>query len=64
MMRGDLIIQYKEMERAGLVQDSEAFIESLVVELNENDPSRMDILDTPIFVSPLAIAAVKVEFRL
>jgi phage tail sheath gpL-like len=64
MMRGDLIVQYKEMERAGLVQGTESFIESLIVELNENDPSRMDILDTPIFVSPLAVAAVKVEFRL
>jgi phage tail sheath gpL-like len=64
MLRGDLIVQYKEMERDGLVQGSDSYIDSLVVELNPNDPTRMDILDTPILVSPLAVAAVKVEFRL
>jgi phage tail sheath gpL-like len=54
----DLYIhEYKAMEAAGLVENSDAFAASLVVERNATDPNRVDSLIRPDFVNQLRVVA-------
>jgi phage tail sheath gpL-like len=54
----DLYIhEYKAMEKLGLVENSEAFASSLIVERNAIDATRVDSLIRPDFVNQLRIVA-------
>lgn len=61
----DLYIQeYMKMQKQGLVENSELFAQSLVVERNANDPNRVDSLIRPDFVNQLRIVANLIETHL
>lgn len=62
-LRADLVVHYEEMARRGLVRGTDAFENGLVVAINAQDRTRMDILYTPILVNPLNVVATRVQFR-
>lgn len=61
----DLYIhEYKLMEAQGLVENSEAFAEALIVERNANDANRIDSLIKPDLVNQLRVVANLIETHL
>lgn len=64
MVRGELIAEYEKMQRAGLVENLEAFQEHLIVERNADNPNRLDILYPPDLINQLRVFAVLAQFRL
>jgi phage tail sheath gpL-like len=64
IVEGDIVAEYATMETLGLVENSAAFAAGLVVAINDNDPSRLDVLVDPYFVSGLRIFATLVQFHL
>jgi phage tail sheath gpL-like len=62
--KGVLVAEYAAMEMEGLVQNTDAFEAGLVVDINADDPSRLDVLVDPYFVSGLRIFATLVQFHL
>lgn len=61
----DLYIhEYKQMEALGLVENSEAFAEALIVERNANDANRIDSLIKPDLVNQLRVVANLIETHL
>jgi phage tail sheath gpL-like len=64
VMRSELIAQYAELIDLGICQDMDAYKAGLVVQLNSQDASRMDVLDDPILVGGLRVTAILEQFRL
>ncbi|MGY6214987.1 phage tail sheath subtilisin-like domain-containing protein [Methylolobus aquaticus] len=64
MMRATLISQYEGFCRRGWCRNQEQFESLLEVEIDGEDPSRMNILYPPILTSSLSVVATKVQFRL
>lgn len=64
IIRAELIDEYAAMEREGLVQRTDLFTQHLVVTRSASDPSRVDVLYPPYYVSGLRIFAVQNQFRL
>lgn len=62
--KSELIAQYRGLIDLGLVQDIDDFAAGMVVQINANDPSRLDVLFDPYLVSGLRIIAVLDQFRL
>jgi len=60
----ELVAQYAEWERDGLVQEMKKFKEKSFVELDGNDPNRVNILFAPYLVNNLRVIAIKTEFYL
>lgn len=60
--RADLIALFDEWEERGWVEDVEQFKEELIVEINQDDPVRLDILLPPNLVNPLLQTAVLLQF--
>ena len=63
-IRGELIAWYGTLEREGICQNVEGFKDKLVVQLNNQDPNRVDVLLPPTLINNLVVFATKVEFRL
>lgn len=59
-----IVAHYRELEYIGLVENAEAFAQNLIVERNESDPNRLDVLYPPDLVNQLDIFAVLAQFRL
>jgi phage tail sheath gpL-like len=64
IVRAELVAQYSEMEYLGIVENTPAFTNALIVERNANDPNRLDVLFPPDLVNQLRIFALLVQFRL
>lgn len=64
IIRADLIALYRELEAAGFVQGSDAFAAALIVEINANNPSRVDVLWPGTLIQQLRIFALLAQFRL
>ncbi|EGJ49050.1 phage tail sheath subtilisin-like domain-containing protein [Desulfocurvibacter africanus] len=64
IIRAELLALFREHEEAGLVEDYEAYAESLVVERNVDNPNRLDVLERPDLVNGLTILAVQSQFVL
>lgn len=64
IIKSELIAQYKQLERRGLVENTELFAKYLIVERNANDPNRVDVLLPPDLVNQLRIFALQAQFRL
>ncbi|MDB2704914.1 phage tail sheath subtilisin-like domain-containing protein [Pseudomonadota bacterium] len=62
--RGALISEYQEMERLGIVENADLFAANLIVERNETDPNRLDVLFPADYVNQLRVFAVLNQFRL
>lgn len=61
--RLEIISLFDQWEDQGLVTNVEQFIQDLVVKINENDPTRLDVLLPPDLTNPLLIWATRLEFR-
>jgi phage tail sheath gpL-like len=64
MMRGELGALYRQLERDGLVKDTEGFLRELVVELPASDVNRMNVHAAPRIVNGLVTLAIKLSFQL
>jgi len=64
IMRAELIALFGDWERIGLVEDLDQFKRDLIVEINQNDPNRLDVILPPNLVNQLRILAVRIDFRL
>lgn len=64
IIKSEVIAWASQMNKAGLVDDLEDFANNLIVERNQNDPTRVDIQLSPKLVSPLYIVAASISFVL
>ena len=64
VIRAELIAEYSEMETLGLVENTAAFSAALIVERDETDPSRINVLYPPDLVNGLRVFALLAQFRL
>lgn len=64
IIKSELIAQYKQLERKGLVENTDLFAKYLIVERNADDPNRVDVLLPPDLVNQLRIFALQAQFRL
>nr|WP_314074881.1 phage tail sheath subtilisin-like domain-containing protein [uncultured Roseococcus sp.] len=62
-IKAELVAQYAEMERDGLVEDAQGFAAATIVERDGNDTSRVNVLYAPNLVNGLRIFAVLAQFR-
>ncbi|MGC5885732.1 phage tail sheath subtilisin-like domain-containing protein [Ralstonia pseudosolanacearum] len=63
-LRAELISEYRAMERDGIVENAELFAEHLIVEIDANNPNRVNVLFPPDYVNQLRIFALLNQFRL
>jgi phage tail sheath gpL-like len=63
IIKGELLALYRELELKAIVQDFDGYKDSLIVELDPDNKSRINILDSPQFVNGMLIYAGKVQFR-
>ena len=59
-----MISAYQALEEQGLVENEEEFKEGLIVERNNNDRNRVDVLFDPDYVNQLNVFALLNQFRL
>lgn len=64
MIKARLVADYAAMERAGIVERTDLFAANLVVEIDETNPNRVNVLYPPDLVNQLRIFAVLNQFRL
>lgn len=64
IIKAELITVYSELENAGLVENIEEFKKNLIVERNENDRNRVDVLFTPDYINQMNVFALVNQFRL
>ena len=51
MIKGELLATYRQLERAGIVENYELFKQYLVVERDASDPNRLNTLFPPDYVN-------------
>ncbi|MBS9442498.1 phage tail sheath subtilisin-like domain-containing protein [Photorhabdus heterorhabditis] len=64
IIRAELIAQYKTLEYQGYVQDSKSFSDGLIVDINAQNPNRVDVLWTGTLINQLRVFALLNQFRL
>ncbi|MBD2781953.1 phage tail sheath subtilisin-like domain-containing protein [Xenorhabdus szentirmaii] len=64
IVRAELIAQYKTLEYNGYVQDGKAFADGVKVEINAQNPNRLDVLWTGTLINQLRVFAVLNQFHL
>ena len=62
--RAHFVTYYAELEGKALVQDRDAFVKGLVVERNDTNPNRLDVLWDGILSNQLRVLALLAQFRL
>lgn len=60
--RGELIALGSELVDAGIIEDLAQFKADLVVQINANDPNRLDVLSSPNLVNQLRVFAEQIQF--
>jgi len=63
IIKAELLALYRELEYKAIVQDFDGYKNSLVVGLDMDNPSRINIQDSPMFVNGMIIYAGKIQFR-
>lgn len=64
VIKGELLTTYRQLERAGIVENYELFKTHLIVERDASDPNRLNTLFPPDYVNQLRVFAVVNQFRL
>lgn len=64
VIRSELIAQYASMEERGLVENADLFAKYLVVERDNTDVNRLNVLLPPDLVNQLRVFALLAQFRL
>lgn len=63
-VKAELVAQYRQDEFNGLVENGAAFKTNLIVERDNNDPTRLNVLYPPDLINGLRLFAVLAQFRL
>lgn len=63
VIKAELLSLYRDLEYAGIVQSFDTYKDSMVVEIDPNDPNRINAKDEPMFINGLVIYAGKIMFR-
>jgi len=63
IIKAELLALYRELEYSAICQDFDGYKDSMFVELDPNNPSRINVQDSPQFVNGMLIYAGKVQFR-
>tara|TARA_R110001583_G_scaffold15059_2_gene62468 strand:+ start:28080 stop:29225 length:1146 start_codon:yes stop_codon:yes gene_type:complete len=63
IIKGELLALYRELELKAIAQDFDGYKASLIVELDADNKSRINIQDSPQFVNGMLIYAGKMQFR-
>lgn len=64
MIKARLVADYGVMERQGIVENTALFAANVIVEIDETNPNRVNVLYPPDLVNQLRIFAVLNQFRL
>lgn len=64
IIKAELVSAYAELELLGIVENSAAFKANLIVERDQNNPNRVNILLPPDLINQLRIVALLNQFRL
>ncbi|EGX8240537.1 phage tail protein [Salmonella enterica subsp. enterica serovar Reading] len=64
VIKGELLATYRQMERAGIVENYDLFRRYLIVERDADNPNRLNTLFPPDYVNQLRVFAVVNQFRL
>ena len=64
VIRGELIALYRRLELEGICENADIFKKYLVVERNQANPNRLDVLFPPDYVNQLRVFGVLNQFRL
>ncbi|HEB2010503.1 TPA: phage tail protein, partial [Yersinia enterocolitica] len=64
VIKGEMLSIYRQLERAGIVENFELFKQYLIVERNADNPNRLDVLFPPDYVNQLRVFALLNQFRL
>lgn len=64
IIKAELVVLFREMEEAGLVEDFDQFKADLVVERDSADRNRVNALIPPNLINQLRVFAGRVEYRL
>lgn len=64
IIRGELSVAYRRLERLGIVENAELFDKYLIVERDQDNPNRINTLFPPDYVNQLRIFALLNQFRL
>ncbi len=64
IIRADQIAAYQELEYNGLVQNTAAFAQGIIVQQNSTNPNRVDVLWPGTLINQLRIFALLAQFRL
>lgn len=64
IMKAEIISRFREWEELGLVEGADQFKEQLIVERDESDPNRLNMMLPPDLVNQLRVTAVKIGFLL
>lgn len=63
VIRGEMVTEYFNMEQDGLVENGALFAKYLIVEIDANNPNRLNVLLPPDLVNQLRIFALLNQFR-
>ncbi len=63
VIKAELLSLYLELEYKAIVQDFDGYNTSMFIELDADNPSRINVLDSPKFVNGMIIYAGKIQFR-
>ena len=64
LMKSEIIAKFREWEGIGLVEDISQFKNDLIVERNQSDPNRLDVMIPPNLVNQLIVTAAQIGFIL
>jgi phage tail sheath gpL-like len=64
IIKAELVAEYRIDEYNGLVEDTRAFKNNLLVERDPNNPNRVNVLYPPDLINQLRVFAVLAQFRL
>jgi phage tail sheath gpL-like len=64
IIRAELVAEYRQNEYDGLVENGDAFKAALIVERDDVDPNRVNVLYPPDVINQLRMFAVLAQFRL
>lgn len=61
--RGEMLTLFEEWELQAWVQNFQQFSDELVVEINANDPDRLDVLMGPNLIKQFRVMAAQIQFQ-
>lgn len=62
VVKAEIISLFSEWENRAIVEGARQFAKELIVERNESDPNRLDVLMPPDLVNQLRVTAIQIQF--